>query len=323
MPFDFDAVSSPFRMQPGLRRIAPGALQLTPNGPHARALREKLAVLSSYAHQALVEDGRFDAGPALQALAAHAAAEHPSALAIGADGAWHARRLDWSVRGDAVDGDGAPEIGRCLAALPPRWRGAGLLSLAFAQDYALLDGRSGRVPWMAVCLPSHWAPEEKVGRTFPEIHAPVADNALLIAASDALVRLVTGADRWERYVWTITADPRLHQHPLRSERVDWPADAGSDALAAAAFLRTEHQTFIPLPALQQAVFTIHVESRPLASALASPAQAGALRDALATMSDAVLDYRGLTAARDRLLAWLDGRAAAAPSSPTSTSGDAG
>jgi len=319
MPFDFDAVSTPFRMQPGLRRIAAGAPQLTPNGPHARALREKLAVLSTYAHQALVDDGSFDAGPAVHALAAHAAAEHPDALTIASDGAWHARRLGWSVRGDEVQGDGAPEIGRCLAALPPRWRSAGLLCLAFAQDYAVLDGRTGRVPWMAVCLPSHWAPEAKVGRAFPEIHAPVADNALLVAASDALVRLVTGNDRWERFVWTITADPRLHQHPLRSARIDWPPDASADALAAMAFLRTEHQTFIPLPELQQAIFTIHVESSPLPNALATPAQARALHDALATMSDAVLAYRGLTGARDRLLAWLARRGAAAQP----TSADAG
>ena len=313
MPFDFDAVSTPFRMQPGLRRIAAGAPQLTPNGPHARALREKLAVLSTYADHALVADERFDAGPALQALASHAAAEHPDALAIAVDdGAWHATRLGWSVHGDEVEGHGAPEIGRCLAALPPRWRRAALLCLAFAQDYAVLDGRSGRVPWMAVCLPSHWAPEAKVGRAFAEIHAPVADNALLVAASDALVRVATGSDRWERFVWTITADPRLHQHPLRSARIEWPADPSADALAAMAFLRTEHQTFIPVPGLQQAVFTIHVESRPLATALSTSAQARALHDSLATMSEAVLAYRGLTAARERLLDWLERRASSAP-----------
>ena len=48
MDFDFDAaVVAPFRMQPGLRRIADGAAQLTPLPPGSRHQREKLAVLSA------------------------------------------------------------------------------------------------------------------------------------------------------------------------------------------------------------------------------------------------------------------------------------
>ena len=51
MSFDFDAaVQVPHRMQPGLRRLAPGAQQLTPsvvpNRGLARHLREKLVVLA-------------------------------------------------------------------------------------------------------------------------------------------------------------------------------------------------------------------------------------------------------------------------------------
>ena len=59
---------------------------------------------------------------------------------------------------------------------------------------------------------------------------------------------------------------------------------------------------------QQAIFTIHVESRPLAEAIGSARDAASVHAALASMSDAVLAYRGLTAARERLLAWLAARA---------------
>ena len=69
MPFDFTAVSSPFRMQPGLRRLAAGAQQLTPNRLGDRALVEKLAVLATHADQALLSAEGFDARPALHALA--------------------------------------------------------------------------------------------------------------------------------------------------------------------------------------------------------------------------------------------------------------
>ena len=304
MPFDFATVSAPFRMQPGLRRIAPGARQLTPNAPGDRALREKLGVLQHHAPQALLAAPGFDVAPALRALMHQAAAEHPDAFVWDGALAFDAARLGWSLRGAVPHGDGPPEIGACLRALPPEWRLPGLLSLALAEDFAVIDGATAHIPWLAVCLPSRWAPEEKVGRHFAEVHAPVADNQLLITAADHLTRLVTGVDRWERFVWTLTAEPRLMQHPRHVPGGAWPPALDADALAAHASFRTEHQTFIPLPEVRQAVFTIGVESRPLTEAIDSPARARQLHDALASMSDAVLAYRGLTDARERLLTWL-------------------
>lgn len=311
MPFDFASVSAPFRMQPGLRRLPPGATQLTPNAPGDRPLREKLAVLGAYAGQALLSAPGFDAAPALQALSTQAAAEHPLAWSSDHAGHGHARQLGWSVRdGVPLPHEGAqPEIGPCLHALAPPWRLPALISLAFAEDFAVIDGRTAHIPWLAVCLPSGWAPEEKVGRHFAQVHGPVADNQLLVSASDHLARLVTGDERWARDVWSITRHPRLHAHPARLDPAPWPATADAQALAEGAYLRTEHQTFIPVPQLKQAVFTIHVTLVPLTQALNGPAQARQLHDALASMSDAVLAYRGLTDARSRLLDWLHARAA--------------
>ena len=307
MPFDFSAVSAPFRMQPGLRRLAPGVAQLTPNRLGDCALTEKLGVLAAHADQALLAAPGFDATPALHALARHAATEQPAAFAWDGSAHWQAHHLGWSLHGDVPAGNGPPEIGACLRALPAEWRVAALLSLAFAEDFAVIDGATARIPWLAVCLPSHWAPEEKIRRHFAQVHAPVADNQTLLAASDHLARLVTGTDRWERFVWTITRHPQLSQHPKRCDPAPWPAGLDADALAARAFFRTERQTFIPLPAQAQAIFTIHVEMRPLASALADASQARQLHAALASMSDAVLAYRSLTDARGRLLSWLAAR----------------
>lgn len=319
MAFDFDAaIQAPFRMQPGLRRLAPGTLQLTPLTAGGRHQREKLAVLSAFWPQALLNADDFDASAALAALSAHAAQEHPAAWAWDGSTAL-ARHLGVGVtvgvdaevvelqRGAFGLGD---ELSRCLRQLPSRWRLPGLLSLAFAEDFAVVDGRRGTIPWLAVTLPSFWAPEEKVGRHFAEVHAPVADNALLLKASDALVRMVTGPERWERFVWTLTPHPRLHAHP---ERVDPERWVGMDAstIGRQTWLRTERQTFIPLADADQAVFTILVELEPLAVAVAPAGRAQVLHDALASMSAAVLEYRGLTTAREPLLRWLDAHGSAA------------
>jgi hypothetical protein len=316
--FDFDAaVSAPFRMQPGLRRLLPGATQLSPNIAPERGtachLREKLAVLQAFPAQALLSRPNFDAAPALDALARHEAREQPQAFGI--DGArWRAPILGW-----AVDGSGGvselepgrtawPEVGECLHALPVPWRRAALLSLAFAEDFAIIDGRDATIPWLAVALPSHWAPERKVGRPFAEVHAPVADNRLMTGAATHLARLVTGSERWEHFVWTIARHPRLHAHPDRIDPAPWPDHLAGDALAASAWWRTERQSFIPVDDHQQALFTIHVEVQPLAQALADPARAARVHAALASMSPAVLEYRGFTAIRDRMLHWLAERA---------------
>ena len=317
MSFDFNAVQSPFRMQPGLRKLAAGAKQLTPNRIGDRALREKLAVLFSHASKALLSAPGFDAEPALHALCQHAEAEHPNAFSIDAAGWAHAHFLGWSLCGDALQQNtnkhaaAAAEIGACLNALAPEWRLAGLLCLAFAEDFAVIDGHTAYIPWMAVCLPSHWAPETKVGRHFAQVHAPVADNQMLVTAGAHLARLVTGADRWERYVWTITRHPRLHAHPDHVDSASWPTDiAASPAqIAALSHFRTERQTFIPAPDAGLAMFTIHVDVVPLTKALNSSTQAQQLHDAVASMSPAVLAYRNLTPVRDRLLAWLSTQAA--------------
>lgn len=317
--FDFDAaVVAPFRMQPGLRRMAGGATHLTPLAPGSRHQREKLAVLSAFPELALQCAVGFDGRPALTALAAHAAAEHPDAWA------WDGRRAEALRLGTTVDVDAhgqaevaqtAPgrfghgdEVARCLRALPSAWRLPGLLALTFAEDLAIVDAAGGRIAWMAVALPSHWSPPDKVARSFAEVHAPLPDAELLQRAADALVHLVTGPERWERFVWNVTGHPRLHAHPRHVDPQRWLADAAA-AWPRCAWWRTERQSFLPLPTLQQAVFTIGVEVTPLAAAIATPAQAARLRDAVASMTPAVLAYRALAEVRDMLLAWLDARAA--------------
>jgi hypothetical protein len=256
MDFSLSQAPVPFRMQPGLRRLAQGELQLTPLGPQSRLFAEKRAVVAL--GQARHCAAGFDPGPALDAIAREGAA----------------------------------------ASLP---------ELTWEEDFAVLDGDSGTVPWLCVCVPSHWAPEEKIGLPLAAIHAPVADNAALIAASSHLVSLAT-TGRWERHVWTVTPSGRYDQHPLRHPRTPWPEGTDDAAFAAACWLRAERQTFFPVGAgTRQAVFTIRVVLQPLADALRTRADTQQLRDSLASMSDAVLAYKNLTAARAPLLRWLDNR----------------
>lgn len=305
MPFDPASITTPFRMQPGLRRLGAGSAQLHANGLDSPHLQAKLEVLRHHADQALCVVPGWDAAPALNALCGRAATDLPGAWRAAGRGGWRAAQLGWSVTAGQVQGDGPAVIGEVLRALPSDWRLAGLLALALREDLAVLDAHTAAVPWLAVCLPSHWAPREKLGKHFAEVHAPVADNALLLKAAGSLARLVCGPEAWERFVWTLGTSPRLDAHPLRHPPAPWPADANADELAAAAWLRTERQTFIAVPGQAQAVFTIEVDVQPLTGFVAAePGAAAALAAALASMSEAVLAYRGLGTARGRLVDWL-------------------
>jgi hypothetical protein len=261
--FDLSRIAAPFRMQPGLQRLAPGARQLTPLVAGSPLWREKKEVVDAHASRLCV-DG-FDPQPALRAIAAQAARE-------------------------GLVAKGPPE-------------------LAFEADFAVLEGQGGTLPWLSVCVPSHWAPEDKLGLPFASVHAPVADNQMLLAAGRQLVQLVTSGERFERFVWTVTPSGRFDQHPRRHARAPWPQETDPALFARQCFLRVERQTFFPVDEVPgQAVFTIRVMLQPLAEASSAPEDARRLHDALASMSEPVLAYKNLAPARDRLLAWLADRA---------------
>jgi len=262
--FPFERLAIPFRMQPGLQRLAADARQLTPLAAGSALWREKKAVVEAGASRLLAPG--FDPQAAIEAIAMQA-------------------RSEGLAPGEPVE-------------------------LAFEEDFAVLEAAGTTLPWLCVCVPSHWAPEDKIGLPFAAVHAPVADNQALQAAGAQLVRLVTGGDRFERFVWTVTPSGRYDQHPHRHARTPWPATQDAEEFASHCFVRWERQTFFPVPGRAgQAVFTIRVALQPLRQAVSSSVEAQALHDALASMSEAVLAYKGLAPARARLLAWLAARGA--------------
>ncbi|MDP1782397.1 MAG: DUF3445 domain-containing protein [Hydrogenophaga sp.] len=186
---------------------------------------------------------------------------------------------------------------------------ADALAGGMQEDFVVLhDEPAGmRARFLAVCFPSNWSPAEKLGLDFTAIHAPVADNALLQAGAAGIVDMAFRKASMLRHVWLITPGADLSQHP-ESRRSRW-----EDALLQAeislsgrlidqVFFRVERQTTLPLPALQRAVFFIRVMVGGLVDVLSvEPSRAAELREALLSMSDAVVHYRGMQAVRERLL----------------------
>ena len=185
------------------------------------------------------------------------------------------------------------------------------LAEGLQEDFVILHDEADamRTRFLSVCFPSNWDPAEKWGLDFSGIHAPVADNALLQAGGGGIIDMAFRQARMLRHVWLLTPNGELAQHP-ETRRTRWEdavaaADASGGRLIDQVFFRVERQTTLPLPALRRGVCFIRVLVAPLTDVLAvAPARAGELCDALASMSEAVVAYRGMAAVRERLCAEL-------------------
>lgn len=232
----------------------------------------------------------------------------------------------------------APAVRAWLAEQAGLWRLGDALGLAVQEDLALVRGPAGApggrgkacpggdglagtgrdapadpgadradvLEWLHVCLPSNWVPAEKVGGSFAAVHAPVVHNAPLLAAQAQIVRAMIHGGPFVRYVWGIHSDAALCHNPRLHQPPPWPEGAPPAALAAMACFRVERQTTHGFPALNRALFTIRYWVAPLTEVAADPWRRERIAAALAGMDAAALRYKGLTGARDGLVAWLRG-----------------
>jgi dimethylamine monooxygenase subunit A len=137
-----------------------------------------------------------------------------------------------------------------------------------------------------------------LGHLLPAVHAPVPgyDVHLADRVTQVLRKLRPGGVV-ERRNWSILTDPGLHQ----------PDDAPMAAVelegAGGVWVRVERQTLRRLPTSGAIVFSIRTFQRRL-DALDSQERAQ-LAAALVDLPTEMADYKGITAMRPVLLAWLD------------------
>lgn len=162
------------------------------------------------------------------------------------------------------------------------------LTLSLQEDLVLMvrdaEGELA-AQWMAVCFPSGWRPADKLGQSMLRIHAPVADNARLQQAAGGLAHAMSSKGPFLRHVWTLAGSGALHRDP------------GDDAFAGVRsiddlWFRCERQVTVPLGG-DASLFLIRVFVAPLREIAGTADRFDLLRRALASMSPAVVDYKGL------------------------------
>ncbi len=152
-----------------------------------------------------------------------------------------------------------------------------------------------RAELLLVAFPSGWAPRERRGATLEQLHAPVADGARLRRATPALSEALLTKGPYVQHVWGLDPSGRLDRDPSAPD-----AEPPSCPAPERWWLRVERQTTLPLG--DRALFTIRPYLVPLPSL--SGGQQGVLADALASMSEEAVAYKGLAGVRDELVRWL-------------------
>jgi len=192
-------------------------------------------------------------------------------------------------------------------------------SLLVQEDLILMrrDERGWRLAAGSLCFPSSWSLQEKFGKPLQEIHAPVPGFGPGTRPAELINRMFDGlqGQAVERFNWSIQADDALY-HPLSNvERIDRatnrPTRFPDGEIDAHAFIRVERQTLRKLPVSRDILFTIRIHLDPLQVLAHHPDRAtlaASFAGQLNALDQAQLDYKGMTADRDRLVASLDGMA---------------
>ncbi|QDZ02761.1 DUF3445 domain-containing protein [Nitratireductor mangrovi] len=189
-------------------------------------------------------------------------------------------------------------------------------SLLVQEDLVLM--RKGEAGWRlaagSVCFPSSWTLTEKFARPIEDIHAPVPQFGRGTRAALLINRIFDSLkpeQPVERLNWSLQTDDLLHR-PLSAQAREGrigsrtPSFPANDPIAAA-FIRVERQTLTKLPLSGDILFTIRIHLDPMTVIGRHPQRqriAASFAEQLAALDDAQLDYKGLTADRDRLVASL-------------------
>lgn len=185
------------------------------------------------------------------------------------------------------------------------------LSCQIQEDIAVMT-REGDKNWLAalhLCSPSHWSAEDKIGKSFFDIHTPVPGIQKINSAHLAWVDAMITKGPYVRFVWGFGTDDRLNHHPEAppgQDPVAWKGRSFSLRQDGKSpfILRVERQVLLPLPKVQSAIFLIRVSFVDGQAIKSNPKERELLRSALQSMTEESLVYKGLKSSLPDILAWL-------------------
>jgi len=149
-----------------------------------------------------------------------------------------------------------------------------------------------------LCFPNKWSPAEKIGKSFSQIHMPVARFADENRNTKSLVTALSRGGPYVRFAWGLSSDTKLDHHPKHGVAIDF-RQAG-DPL----YIRVERQTLVSLYESGLLMFFIRTYYYDCYKICDDAQVRASLLDALESMKPDTLEYKGLVNSKDKIVNWL-------------------
>lgn len=172
-------------------------------------------------------------------------------------------------------------------------------------SYTLLVDDKDTIAYLHLCAPNYWAARDKIGQCFLGAHHPVPDMDKINRQSKNILTMMAEKGPLERFTWGLTTDQRLNHHPQppkNEPKEEW-CGRQFDPDNPELYLRVERQITVPFPKEKAFLFTIRTYFSDVKSL--DKEQLLRLRNAVDTMSEGILKYKGLAQSKAEILRYLD------------------
>jgi len=173
------------------------------------------------------------------------------------------------------------------------------LCMQIQEDLAIwrlhVEGKKENLEQIHLCAPNHWAAQDKIGRSFFDVHVPVAEIEKVNKSASIMVDAMIYKGPYIRFVWGVATDQQLNHHPIPPIGVSPSQWEGRcfDPKNPTLFVRYERQTIWGFPEVGASLFAIRTYFSERVKNKESQALNLALAEAIKTMSMKSMYYKGL------------------------------
>jgi len=178
--------------------------------------------------------------------------------------------------------------------------GLDALASQFQEDICILkvNRDSNSLVAAHLCFPNHWSITDKIGKNFLDIHEPVNGFSKSNPHSTKLLNAVLNSGPYVRFAWGLSDDEELDHHPDTVKAFQFIA--GENDL----YVRVERQVLLGFPERNLLVFFIRTYYEDVGALLKIEGLPRQLANALLTMDEGLLRYKGLYDQHESIVSWL-------------------
>jgi hypothetical protein len=187
------------------------------------------------------------------------------------------------------------------------WDAAGAQVPEDLAIWKLNEDGSEEIEALHLNAPNHWAAQDKIGRSFASVHAPIAHIEKIVPWAVKILNGIIKSGPYVRFAWGVGTDQRLNHHPTPPPGIAENTWSGRrfDLTHPKLYTRVERQVLWGFPELNRALFSIRTYFHDVEDLKFNHKSAlEGLKSAIECMTPEALVYKGLVSDRDAIISYL-------------------